>query len=286
MRNFLILFIAISLVACNSKHDTIVVGSKNFSEQVLLGEIVSQQIEKKTKLKVDRKLNLGGSFICHKALVAGEMDTYVEYTGTALTAILKHEPQGDRAGVFKIVKQDYEKFGVEWLDALGFNNTFALLVRREDADRYNLKTISDLANYTSKMIPGFGYEFMQRKDGFPGLAKVYGLNFPVHPKTMDLMISYTALAQKKVDLVSGNSTDGLIQQLNLVVLEDDKHFFPPYEAAPVARKDTLERHPELETALRELGGKISEEKMRQLNAEVDVKKRDVKQVAAEFLKNL
>jgi osmoprotectant transport system substrate-binding protein len=287
MRIVFVLFIAICSLACNAKRDTIVVGSKNFSEQVLLGEILAQQIENKTKLKVNRKLNLGGTFICHNALAAGEMDTYVEYTGTAFTAILKHETLADPATVSKIVKDDYvKKFKVDWLPPLGFNNTFAILVRKEDADRLNLKTISDLAQHAPKMRPGFGYEFMQRKDGYPGLEKLYGLNFTERPKTMDLMITYNALAQKKVDVISGNSTDGLIQKLNLVVLEDNKHYFPPYEAAPILRQETLSRHPEIGAALRELGGTINEEKMRQLNSQVDVDKRDVKQVAADFLKSL
>jgi glycine betaine/choline ABC-type transport system substrate-binding protein len=286
MRFVTVLILAIAVLACSSKEDKIVVGSKNFSEQVLLGEILAQQIEKNTDLKVDRKLNLGGTFICHKALVAGEMDAYIEYTGTALTAILKHETQADRNKVTRIVKDEYTKqFKVDWLEPLGFNNTFAILVRKEDAERLNLKTISDLA-HAPNMRPGFGYEFMERKDGFPGLEKLYGLNFKERPKTMDLMISYNALDQNKVDLISGNSTDGLIEKLGLVVLEDDKHYFPPYEAAPVVRQDTLARHPELRTALSKLAGTISEEKMRQLNSQVDVEKRDAKQVAAEFLKSI
>ncbi len=286
MRFLSILILALFSFACASKEEAIVVGSKNFSEQVLLGEILAQQIENKTNLKVDRKLNLGGTFICHKAMIAGEMDTYIEYTGTALTAILKHETQTDPKTVTRIVKDDYVKqFKIEWLDPLGFNNTFAVLVRKEDAGRLNLKTISDLARHPD-LRPGFGYEFMERKDGFPGLEKLYGLNFKERPKSMDLMISYNALAQKKVDVISGNSTDGLIEKLNLVVLEDDRHYFPPYEAAPVIRMDTLSRHPELGPALRGLAGKISEQEMRRLNSQVDVEKRDVKQVAADFLKSI
>lgn len=283
----LILLGIIIFHGCNRKDSEIVVGSKNFSEQVLLGEMLSQQIEKRTGLKVKRKLNLGGSFICHQALIAGEIDLYVEYTGTALTAILKREPRKDPATVFKIVHDEYEKqFNVEWLKPLGFNNTFAILIRGEDARSLHLKTLSDAARYTPQWRPGFGYEFMQRKDGYPGLASTYGLKFKEPPRTMDLTLTYTALANKQVDLIAGDATNGLIAKLDLFMLEDDRHYFPPYDAAPVVGKSTLSRHPKLRSALDELAGQISEEEMRRLNAEVDVEHRDVKQVAAEFLKKL
>jgi osmoprotectant transport system substrate-binding protein len=287
MKKLLLIFLIIFSASCNRKDTVIVVGSKNFSEQVLLGEIVSQQIENKTKLKVQRKLNLGGSFICHKALVAGEIDTYVEYTGTALTAILKMDPQNDSSTVFKIVHDQYlNEFNLEWLNALGFNNTFAILIRGEDSRKLGLKTISDAARYTPQWIAGFGYEFFERKDGYPGMAALYGLKFKEPPRMMDLTLSYKALANKQIDFAAGDVTNGVIAKLDLFVLEDDRHYFPPYEAAPVIRSATLAQHPELREVLNQLGGKISADEMRRLNAQVDVDHRDVKQVASEFLKKL
>lgn len=284
MKKLLIVFLACCFISCNRKATEVVVASKNFSEQVLLGEIISQQIENKTKLKVQRKLNLGGSFICHKALVAGEIDTYVEYTGTALTAILKMEPQNDPSTVFKIVHDQYVKqFNVEWLKPLGFNNTFAILIRGEDARKLGLKTISEASRYAPQWIAGFGYEFFERKDGYPGMAALYGLKFKETPRMMDLTLSYKALANKQIDFAAGDVTNGVIAKLDLFVLEDDRHYFPPYEAAPVIRSETLARHPELREVLNDLGGKISADEMRRLNAQVDVDHRDVKKVAAEFL---
>jgi osmoprotectant transport system substrate-binding protein len=284
MKKLLIVFL-ICIAGCNGKGTQVVVASKNFSEQVLLGEIIAQQIENKTKLKVQRKLNLGGSFICHKALVAGEIDTYVEYTGTALTAILKMEPQNDPSTVFRIVHDQYVKqFKLEWLNPLGFDNTFAILIRGEDARKFGLKTISEAARYTPQWIAGFGYEFIERKDGYPGMSALYGLKFKEPPRVMDLTLSYKALANKQIDFAAGDVTNGVIAKLDLFVLEDDRHYFPPYEAAPVIRTAVLTEHPELRDVLNELGGKISADEMRRLNAQVDVDHRDVKQVAAEFLK--
>ncbi len=288
MKKIFILILIITVFAgCYRKDTEIVVGSKNFSEQVLLGEIIAQQIENKTKLKVQRKLNLGGSFICHKALTAGEMDTYVEYSGTALTAILKMEPQNDSSTVFKIVHDSYVKqFNLEWLKPLGFNNTFAILIRGEDSRKLGLKTISEAARYAPQWIAGFGYEFMERKDGYPGMATLYGLKFKEPPRVMDLTLSYKALANKQIDFAAGDVTNGVIAKLDLFVLEDDRHYFPPYEAAPVVRSEVLAQHPELRDVLNQLGGKISADEMRRMNAQVDVDHRDVKHVAAEFLKKL
>jgi glycine betaine/choline ABC-type transport system substrate-binding protein len=280
-----LLFVLMLVVAsCNHRDTKIIVGSKNFSEQVLLGEIISQHIENKTKLKVQRKLNLGGSFICHKALVAGEIDTYVEYTGTALTAILKKEPQNDPSTVFKIVHDKYlTQFNLEWLNPLGFDNTFAILIRGEDARELGVKTISEAARYAPQWIAGFGYEFIERKDGYPGMAALYGLKFKEPPRVMDLTLSYKALANKQIDFAAGDVTNGVIAKLDLFVLEDDRHYFPPYEAAPVVRSAVLVEHSELRDVLNELGGKISADEMRRLNAQVDVDHRDVKHVATEFL---
>lgn len=274
-------------VCCGSKHNNrIIVGSKNYSEQVILGEMIAQQIERSTALKVERKLNLGGSFICHNAIRSGEIDVYAEYTGTALTAILKKDPKTDPRAVFQDVKTAYQALQLDWLDPFGFNNTFAILIRGDDARRLGLKTISDAAKYTPQWRPGFGYEFMERKDGFPGLAASYGLKFREAPRTMDLALTYRALADKQVDLIAGNSTDGLIASLDLFQLQDDRQYFPPYEAAPVVRTAVLQQHPELRKALQTLAGKISDDTMRSLNYAVDGQHQEVRDVVSQFLAHI
>jgi osmoprotectant transport system permease protein len=260
----------------------IAVGSKDFTEQVILGEILAQTIENSTPLQVTRRFDLGGN-LAHEALVAGEIDTYVEYTGTALLAILKSQPITDPAEVLRRVKKDYaERFKVEWTEPLGFNNTFAVLVRGEDANKFNLKTISDAAKISPQWRAGFGQDFMSRADGFPGFARTYGFHF-AEIREMDLSLTYRALAEKQVDLIAGNSTDGLISRYRLVQLEDDRHYFPPYDAVPVIRRVTLEQHPEIRAALRQLSGILSVAEMRKLNYAVDGEKRPAREVAREFL---
>ena len=213
--------------------------------------------------------------------------SYVEYTGTGLTAILKEPPVKDSNSVYQTVKAAYKsRFGIEWTEPLGFNNTFAIIVRKSDAEQYKLKTISDAAPRTSKWIAGFGYEFIEREDGYPGLVKTYNLRFPSAPRVMDLGLTYKAVADHQVDLIAGNSTDGLIDALGLAVLEDDKHYFPPYDAAPLIREAVVVKHPEIREALRALGGKVSEEQMRVMNYAVDGEHKDVKQVVKEFLDKL
>jgi osmoprotectant transport system substrate-binding protein len=250
-----ILLLALALAGCtNNQERRIAIASKNFTEQVILGELLAQHIETKTTLKVERRLNLGGTFICHQGIVAGEIDIYPEYTGTAFTAILKNQPINDSKVVFQKVKQAYaDQFGLTVTAPLGFNNTFAIIVRKQDAQQLGITTISDVAKYTPKWRAGFGYEFTQRADGFEGLAKTYGLKFAEPPKSMDLGLTYRAIADKQVDLIAGDSTAGLISSLNLVVLKDDKHYFPPYDAAVIARKATLEKYPELNQALQDFG---------------------------------
>jgi osmoprotectant transport system permease protein len=278
--------LAVTLSSCSGP-DRIVVGSKNFTEQVILGELLAQQIERKTGLQVDRKLNLGGTLICHQSLVAGQIDMYVEYTGTGLTAILKELPSNNPAAVYENVKTAYKtRFGIEWTEPLGFNNTFAIIVRKSEAEKFNLKTISDAAPQTANWVAGFGYEFIEREDGYPGLVKAYGLRFPNPPRVMDLGLTYKAVAERQVDFIAGNSTDGLIDALGLVVLEDDKGYFPPYDAVPLVRDATIMKHPELRDLLRELGGKIPAEEMRRMNYAVDGEHRDVKEVVREFLEKL
>jgi len=266
---------ALLAVGC-ARGDRVVVGAKNFTESDLLAELVAQQIERRTGLPVERRLHLGGTFVCHRAIIAGKIDVYVEYTGTAFTAILNHAPLADRDGVYRAVAAEYaERFG--------FDNTFAIVVRRRDAERYGLRRISDVAPVAPRWKAAFGYEFLERADGFAGLARAYGLRFAAPPTAMALGLTYRALADGKADLIAGNSTDGLIQALGLVALEDDRHYFPPYEAAPVARADLLGRHPQIARALDELAGKISEDAMRRLNALADVEHQDIAAIAREWI---
>lgn len=283
MKRLLTLALAILSLTC-SRQNRIVVGSKNFTESDLLAEIVAQQIERRAGLPVERRLHLGGSFVCHQAITTGAIDAYVEYTGTAFTAILKQKPIADPDSVLRFVSAEYERrFRVRWTAPFGFNNTFAILVRRADAARYRLNTISDLAAIAPRLRAGFGYEFLERQDGFAGLARMYGLRFARPPTSMDLGLTTRALADGKVDVIAGNSTDGQIATLDLVQLSDDRGYFPPYQAAPLVRDAVLERHPAIARALAELGGKISEVEMRRLNALADGEHRDIGDIAREWL---
>jgi len=285
VRKLSILALALMLAACASRENRIVVGSKNFTEQLILGEIVAQQIEAKTHLAVERRFYLAGSYICHQAILGGRIDIYPEYTGTALTAILKQKPEGNREAVYQRVKSEYAKrFNLSVGEPFGFNDTFAIEIRGEDARRLGLKTISQAAPYTPQWRAGFGYEFMERPDGYKGLAATYGLRFAAPPRIMDLGLLTRALKDKQIDLAAGNATDGLIPALDLFVLEDDRHYFPPYEAVPIFREETLRQHPEVKQALDDLARKISDDNMRRLNYEVDGQKRDVKEVVREFLR--
>jgi osmoprotectant transport system substrate-binding protein len=284
--------IAISLActACRSPGAAataaIVVGSKNFTEQVILGEILAALIEQRGGLSVRRRLDLGGTFVCHHALQAGEIDLYAEYTGTALTAILHRRPVSDRDTAYALVKEAYEPMGLVWTEPLGFEDTFALIVTREAAERNHLRSISDLERVKGSFRPGFGWEFVERPDGYPGLAAAYGWSFASRPREMDLGLIYRALHQGLVDVVAGNSTDGVIAKLDLVALADDRHYFPPYDAAPVARAAVLEAHPQLRGILAKLAGSITEDRMRAMNLEVDGDLRDPRDVAREFVASL
>lgn len=260
----------------------IVVGSKNFTESVLLGELVAQKLEG-AGCRVDRRLNMGGTLVCDAALEAGSLDVYVEYSGTALTAILKKPIDRDPRRVSALVEAGYRERGLVWGPALGFNNTFAMIVRNRDAGALGLRSISDLRKVQQRFRPGFGYEFAERPDGWTGLLNHYGMSFAEQPRTMDLGLTYRALAAGNVDLIAGNSTDGLIESLGLVILEDDLRYFPPYDAAIASRKNLARKCPAAETVLADLGGSIDDTAMRALNLEVDGKKRDVAVVVREFL---
>jgi len=270
--------------ACKPSHkNSIVVGSKNFTEQLILSELIAQQIENKTHIPVERRFYLAGTYIAQQAMLAGRIDIYSEYTGTALTAILKRAPEGSREQVFTTVKDEYARgFGFEVTPPFGFNDSFAIEIRGEDARRLHIHSISEAAQYTPGWRAGFGYEFMERPDGFKGLVATYGLRFATAPRIMDLGLLTRALKDKQVDLIAGNNTDGLIPALDLFVLEDDRHYFPPYEAVPVVRQEILALYPTVRTAINELAGKISDQEMRQLNYAVDGQHRDPKQVVRDF----
>ena len=275
------------LVSCGGVHRSrIVIGSKNFTEQAILGELLAQHLEAHTHLPVDRRFYLAGTYICHQAILAGRIDLYVEYTGTALGAILKQLPSKDPLQVYELVKKEYaQRFQLAVEEPLGFNNTFVLVMRGADARRLHLQTISQAARFAPEWRAGFGYEFMERLDGYQGLVRTYELRFAATPRIMDLGLIYRALLEKQVDIVAGNSTDGLIAARDLAVLADDRHYFPPYQAVPIVREETLTRHPEVGTALQQLAGKISDQDMRRMNYSVDGEHRDIQEVVREFLRS-
>jgi osmoprotectant transport system permease protein len=275
-----------ALSALTPHRHVIRVGSKNFTEQIILGELVAQQIEGQTGLRVERRLNLGGTFICDRALRSGDIDVYVEYTGTADTAVFKDPVETDPSRVLDRVREKYAQAGITTLPPLGFGNTFAILVRGEDARRLGLKTIDDAVRYAPSWHAGFGYEFLGRKDGYPGLSDKYGLHFAAPPTAMDLSLIYRALAQKQVDLIAGDETSGLISAYDLFMLEDDRHYFPPYDAVPLARSATLLREPGVRAALDSLAGRISVDDMRRMNQAVDAGHQDPSAVASAFLARL
>lgn len=276
---------ASGIVGC-TKEQSITVGSKNFTEQVILGEIVAQHLEHRLGRHVDRKLNLGGTMLAHQALVRGEIDLYPEYTGTALTTILKLSPTSDPAAATALVRAEYQaRFGVEWSDSLGFNNTFAMVIRGEDARKNKIATLSDAAQYSPGWNLGVGYEFQQRPDGLAGLLKSYNLFLQGSPKTMDLGLLYKALELQEVNMVAGNATDGQLSVLDVVVLRDDKRYFPPYDCALAVRSESLETNPPLRQALTELAGLFTDVTMRKLNYQVDGAHRPVREVAEQFLRD-
>ncbi|HEY2822943.1 MAG TPA: glycine betaine ABC transporter substrate-binding protein [Candidatus Acidoferrum sp.] len=281
----LLISFAICFSGCGPSQPHITIGSKFFTEQILLAELLAQHIEARTGIHVDRKSNLGGTLLCQKALLAGDLDLYVEYTGTALTAVLNETPtdNSNAQAVYQRVKQGYaERFNLEVTEPLGFENTFAMVVRGSDAELFHLSKISDIVPIAPRWRAGVGYEFLERPDGYRGFVARYGLHFDETPSVMDLGLIYRALVDKKVDIVAGNSTDGLIDALHLVGLSDDRHYFPPYDAVPIVRRDTLAKFPPLRAALAELAGKISAADMRHMNAEVDADQHDPAAVVRAF----
>jgi osmoprotectant transport system permease protein len=282
----LVAFAGVSLALASRRTDAVVVGSKSFTEQIVLGELLAQALERYGGLTVDRRLNLGGTFICDRAVRAGEIDVYVEYTGTALSAIFKQPAAADRLAVTDRTRELYAATGRAMLSPLGFNNTFAMLVRGADARRLGLRTISDAVPHARRWRAGFGYEFLERADGFPGLSRAYGLRFAEAPRVMDLSLTYRAVATGQVDMIAGDATAGLIAALDLLMLEDDRHYFPPYDAVPVVHAATLLREPRIRTALERLAGRIPEADMRAMNYAVEGEKQDPAAVVRRFLDRL
>ncbi|MGQ0812259.1 MAG: glycine betaine ABC transporter substrate-binding protein [Nitrospiraceae bacterium] len=268
---------------CTGEHP-IMVGSKNFTEQLILGEIVAQHLEHRLSRHVVRKLNLGGTLLAHQALVKGDIDLYPEYTGTALTTVLKLPSVHEPAAALAAVRDEYQKqFGVEWLEPLGFNNTFAMVIRGDDARTRKIDTLSEAAGYAPGWNLGVGYEFQQRSDGLAGLLQAYKLPVNGSPKTMDLGLLYKALEQRQVSMVAANATDGRLSVQDVVVLQDDKRYFPPYDCALVVRSETLKDNPLLRQALVELTGLLTDVAMRKLNHQVDGEHRALRDVAGQFL---
>jgi osmoprotectant transport system substrate-binding protein len=260
-----------------------VIGAKNFTEQVVLGELLAQHIEAVTGMKVERRFYLAGSYICNQALIAGRIDSYVEYTGTALTAILKQPVDKDPQRVVDTVRRLYQqRYNVVATAPLGFENTFAMVIRGQEAKQLHLTTLSEAARYTPQWKLGVGYEFEQRPDGLPGLQQAYGFKFDGSPRLMDLGLLYRALNGRQVDIIAGNSTDGPIKAFQLTVLQDDKHYFPPYQAIPLVRQEALDRWPQLGRAFADLGGKITAEEMQTMNEAVDGQHRDPAEVVRQF----
>jgi glycine betaine/choline ABC-type transport system substrate-binding protein len=277
--------IALALLGCDRERP-LTVGSKNFAEQLILGEIIAQHLEHRLGRKVARKLNLGGTLLAHQALVNGEIDLYPEYTGTALTAVLKLPPASDPKHVFESVRAEYHtRFRIHWLDPLGFNDTFAMVIRGDDSRRLNIRSLSEAARHSPGWRLGVGYEFQQRPDGLSGLLKTYALPISGTIRTMDLGLLYQALEQKQVDMVAGNTTDGLLSALDVLVLEDDKKYFPPYQAAIAVREEVLHAYPSVADALAELSGKLSDAQMRALNHAVVGQHRPLAEVAQKFLQD-
>ncbi len=282
----LIIGLWITWAAGCDRERPIVVGSKNFTEQVILGEIVAQHLEHRLTRKVDRKLNLGGTLLVHQALLNGDVDLYPEYTGTALLTILKVPSSADPQAGMAVVRSEYQvRFKVEWMEPLGFNNAFAMVIRGDDARSKKIDTLSDAARAATPWALGVGYEFQQRADGLAGLLKTYNLPVEGSSKTMDLGLLYRALEQKQVTMIAASATDGPLSVLDVTVLKDDKKYFPPYQAALAVRAQTLKREPRLRQALNELSGKFSDQMMRKLNQQVDGEHRAIRDVAEQFLRD-
>lgn len=280
-----ILLFTITLTGCSGS-DKVVIGSKDFSENILLGEMFAQLIEAHTDIKVERKLNLGGTFVCFEAIKNGDIDIYPEYTGTALTAQLKMDVINDSDEAYNVVLEEFDKkFDIKWLSPLGFNNTYTLAVTDKVYQEYGVNTFSDLVSISSNLVFGAEHEFFDRQDGYDGLVDEYSMTFKGEPKKMNVSLKYQAIGNGDMDVTDAFATDGAIKQYNLKVLIDDKGFFPPYYAAPIIKNATLEKYPELEGVLNMLANAIDDEAMTELNYKVDVDGEDIVKVVKEFLES-
>jgi len=270
-----------------AKNDSITIGSKDFGENIVIAEMLSQLVETHTDLKVNRKLNLGGTFVNFNAIKNNQIDLYPEYTGTGLTAHLKMDVVNDPDESYRIVSEEFVKqWDIVWLEPFGFNNTYTLAVTPEVYEKYGVETYSDLIPYAGEMVFGAEHEFFDRQDGFDGLVEMYGLNFKGEPMKLNASLKYQAIGRGDMDVTNAFATDGPIKQYSLKILEDDLGFFPPYHAAPIVRKEVLDKHPELKSVLNMLAGKLDDATMTELNYLVDVEGKAVEQVAKEFLTSL
>jgi len=283
-RTFLSALALACCTGCISRQNELTVGSKNFTEQLILGEILKQYLGEVCRMPVAGRFYLAGTYICQQAILAGRIDTYVEYTGTALAAILKEQYSGNPAAVYQHVKDEYKRrFDLDVMPPLGFNNSFAMVIRGDDARRLGVKTLSELAPFAPRMQLGVGYEFLERQDGYNGLVKTYNLRFADTPRVMDLGLLYRALQNRSVDIVAGSNTDGLIAAMGLVVLRDDKDYFPPYDAVPIVRPALFQQCSQAQAAFGRLAGRITADDMRSMNYAVDGEKKDATAVARDFL---
>jgi osmoprotectant transport system substrate-binding protein len=279
-----LLIFSMTLAGCGTKQDKIVIGSKNFTENMILGEIFTQLIREKTDLEVEYKENLGGTMVCFEALKKGELDLYPEYTGTGLTAHLKMDVISDADKVYEIVKKEFDqRYKITWLEPFGINNTYAVAVSEEFAAKHRLTKVSDLVPFASKLRFGTDHEFFDRQDGYEGMVKIYGLKFKGEPMKMDIALKYQAIAEGKMDVTDAFATDGQLIRYKLKILEDDRNFFPPYYAAPIVKNETLEKHPELESVLNELAGQISDAEMQQMNYQAESEAKAITDIARDFL---
>lgn len=270
-----------------AKNDSITIGSKDFGENIVIAEMLSQLVETHTDLKVNRKLNLGGTFVNFNAIKNNQIDIYPEYTGTGLTAHLKMDVVNDPDESYRIVSEEFVKqWDIVWLEPFGFNNTYTLAVTPEVYEKYGVETYSDLIPYAGELVFGAEHEFFDRQDGFDGLVEMYGLNFKGEPMKLNASLKYQAIGRGDMDVTDAFATDGPIKQYSLKILEDDLGFFPPYHAAPIVRKEVLDKHPELKSVLNMLAGKLDDATMTELNYLVDVEGKAVEQVAKEFLTSL
>jgi osmoprotectant transport system substrate-binding protein len=285
-----ILILVVLLAGCSPgkegarEAEYVTVGAKHFTEQELLGELMAILIEENTDIRVVRKLNLGGTMVCFNALRTGDIDLYAEYTGTGLVNILHRNALEEPEDVYQTVKKAFrEQFNLAWLEPFGFNNTYTLTMRKSHAASLGIKSISDIISFRDRLVPGFDAEFLERPDGYQGLVRHYGFEFGSRPRQMDPGLMYKALAEGAVDVIDGFATDGRIRAYDLLILTDDKHFFPPYYAAPLIRKETVTKYPEITALLNSLAGTINNETMQKLNYQVDKEERSPSDVAREFL---